>query len=110
MHGSPGSGDGDAPTGGLQLPGNVNQDAGVNVADAVFLLRLLFGGGGDRLACGDGGFEEASNQMLLDINGDASVNLNDAIHLLGYLFQRGAPPALGSNCVPIVGCPDLCVN
>ena len=109
MHGSPGTGD-EASDGGRQRPGNVNQDDGVNVSDAVFLLRVLFGGGADRLACGNGGFDEAPNQLLLDIDGDASVNLNDATYLLRYLFQMGTPPALGITCVPIVGCPDLCVN
>ncbi len=108
MHGPPGTGD-EVPDGGLQLPGDVNQDNGVNVTDAVVLLRVLFGGGGDRLACGDGGFEEAPNQLLLDIDGDASVNLNDAIYLLRYLvLAGGGVPALGTTCVPIVGCPDVC--
>ncbi len=106
MHGSPGTGD-ETPAGGRQLPGNVNQDDNVDVADAVALLRVLFSGGAaERLPCGDGSFE--SNQTLFDVNGDAGVNLNDAIHLLAYLFQRGAPPALGVTCVPIVGCPDAC--
>ena len=29
--------------------------------------------------------------------------------VLAYLFTRGAPPALGTECVPVEGCPDTCV-
>ncbi|MCZ6795257.1 MAG: hypothetical protein O7J95_16755 [Planctomycetota bacterium] len=34
--------------------------------------------------------------------------LPDAVFLLGYLFQGGLPPAAGTTCRFIEGCPDAC--
>ena len=52
------------------------------------------------------------NVRLLDVDGDGDgdgdVNLTDPIRLLLFLFQGGEPPALGTACVSIEGCPDAC--
>ncbi len=93
---------------GFQLPGNVNQDARIDVTDAIAILGHLVLGLDTPLPCGDGTFDAPANQVILDINGDASVNLTDGVHLLLWMFQRGDPPALGTSCVPLVDCPDLC--
>ena len=106
LHGSPGESD-DAPEGGLQLPGDINQDGRLTVADPVALLRILFGYAGAPLPCGDGTFEDPGNRAILDINGNGRAGIEDAVALLGYLFAGGPPPALGTTFVPIPGCPDV---
>jgi hypothetical protein len=103
--GSPGADETGA--GGLQLPGDANQDGAADISDAVSLLRYLFIGG-VRLPCGDGTSADPGNRALLDLNGDDGVNLSDSVYLLAYLFQGGPPPVLGSACVRIEGCPDAC--
>ncbi|MBN1417911.1 MAG: lamin tail domain-containing protein, partial [Planctomycetes bacterium] len=105
--GSPGSRDGEV-IGGLQRPGDFNQDAAIDIGDAISLLGYLFGGGSASLPCGTDEGPGSGNRLLLDHNGDGQLDLGDAISLLGYLFQEGAPPALGADCTPIPGCPDRC--
>ena len=58
--------------------GDVNLDGSTNVADAIYHLAYLFGGGGD-----PGCFDSA------DINDDGGVNISDAITLLESLFGGG---------------------
>lgn len=106
LHGSPGKADDDFG-GGLQLPGDANQDGHLTVSDAVGLLRCLFGLAAPPLPCGDGTMEDPGNRALLDINGDGEVRLEDCMALLGYLFAGGPPPALGRTFTPIPGCPDV---
>jgi len=43
-----------------------------------------------------------------DTNGDGKVDISDAVRLLGYLFNQGEPPALGIDCVQVLGCEDRC--
>ena len=105
--GSPGRVD-EIPEAGLQLPGNINQDARIDLTDAVQLFARLFQGEASALPCGDGSLEDIANAFLVDINQDQDFNLTDGIHLLQYLFQQGAPPAAGTNCLPIDGCPEVC--
>jgi hypothetical protein len=95
--------------GGLQLPGDFNQDAELNITDAVRLLRYLLQGNVSPFPCGDGSFGHASNKSLLDFDGDQAVDLLDIIGILQYLFEPGPPHVKGSACVRIRGCPDVCV-
>ena len=93
--------------GGLQRAGDVNQDAVVDISDAVGFLRVLFLGTPEELPCG-ATLEAEGNFTLLDVNRDDSVNLTDAVYILEYLFGGGNAPALGTSCVRISGCPDVC--
>lgn len=100
--GSPGFADPSLDEAGLQLPGDANQDRSLDLADGLSLLLTITGQ--SRLPC----VSEAANEELLDINGDQRLDLADALQLLNYLFLSGARPALGIECVPIVGCPNVC--
>ena len=102
LKGSPGREDGTGPAEGLQLPGDLSQDQKLNVTDVPHILSVLFGG-----AAGPCSTEEG-NTKLGDMDGDGEFGLTDAIHLLNYLFRRGDPPALGTACVSIAGCPSVC--
>jgi hypothetical protein len=107
--GSPGVDEsGGAVVGGWQVPGDINQDAGLDLSDAVGLLLHLFGGKLPVLGCGDGTLADEGNQALLDSSGDGRVDLSDAVHVLNYLFLGGNPPSLGRRCTRIPGCPDVC--
>lgn len=61
--------------------GDVNEDGGVNVADAVSLLAHLFQGGAGP-ACAEVG----------DINTDGGTDIGDPICILLFLFAGGHPP------------------
>jgi hypothetical protein len=104
-NGSPGREDGELPT-GRQIPGDATQDGRFDIVDVFQLLRALFQGGVS-LPCGQGS-GAAGNVALLDANGDRALGVADVIHALVYLFQAGPGPALGTSCVPIAGCPDVC--
>jgi len=65
----------------LFLRGDCNTDGSPNVADAIFLLAILFSGG-TAAGCVDG----------CDSNDDGSMNIADAVHFLAFLFAGGAPP------------------
>jgi hypothetical protein len=99
-HGSPGRPD--ALPEGLQLPADVNQDSRLDMTDAIVLLGHLFLGSPSDLPCADGGLG------LADSAADGKLDMTDAIHVLRYLFLSGSPPALGTECVPLAGCPDAC--
>jgi hypothetical protein len=108
--GTPGLPDPGAPPGGLQVPGDLNQDGGMDISDSIALLGHLFLGSPARLPCQDGNIGDPANLTLLDVNGDEELNLTDAIHSLAYLFMGGAPPALGTECLPIAGCSNACAD
>ncbi len=79
------------------LRGNANQDRGVDIADAVYLIQWLF------LAGAEPPCLDAANA-----NGDSSINIADAIYELNHLFLGGPPipapyPACGIGA-PILGC------
>ena len=105
--GTPGVADGDLPSGGLQRPGDANQDGVLDLSDAISLLLRLFRDPSPP-PCEGSSLGEGGNLLLLDANGDAGVDLSDAVHLLGFLFQGGPAPALGASCRFIEGCPDVC--
>ena len=107
--GTPGRGDGiDPPSGGLQLPGDSNGDARLDLSDGVSILNRLFLGSGGPLPCEGDFVDQGGNLAVLDVNGDTRVDLSDAVAVLNYLFRGSAPPALGTECVRIEGCPDVC--
>jgi hypothetical protein len=90
------------------IPGDDDLDGRATLSDAVSLLRRLFQGEiALALPCG-GTLREAGNAVILDINGDRRINITDPIHLLNYLFRGGPASALGAECVPIEGCPEVC--
>ena len=43
---------------------------------------------------------------LADVNRDDRIDLSDPVSILGFLFLGSEPPALGTECVRIAGCPD----
>jgi len=94
---------------GLQVPGDCNQDSHLDLADAICILFRLFVGPADALPCGVEP-DSAGNRSLLDASGDGKVDVSDAVRLLHYLFLSGPPPALGTDCTPIAGCPDACAQ
>ena len=94
--------------GGWQRPGDSNQDARLNISDAVPFLLFLFGEEEMELPCDGADIADGGNVELLDMNGDADVNLSDAIHLLNYLFRGGLEPSLGLECRRMAGCEDVC--
>ena len=108
--GTPGYADPGLAEGGLQLPGDLNQDGSMDISDSIALLGHLFLGSPARLPCQEGTIEDPANISLLDVNGDNSLNLTDAIHSLAYLFMGGAPPVAGTECMPIPGCPEACAG
>ena len=94
---------------GLQRPGNCNQDADVDISDAVCLFGFLFLGNPEALPCGDGLPTHVANIALMDWNNDGFVDISDGIGLLQFLFRGGPPHPLGTECPAIVGCPNVCV-
>ncbi len=63
--------------------GRVNDDARVDLADAITLLSFLFSGG-----------SAPEPREAGDVNDDGSIDLSDAVYLLDFLFRgRAAPPA-----------------
>jgi hypothetical protein len=98
------------PAGGLQRPGDSNQDGKLDLSDAVWLLGHLFLGTQPVLPCEGGAASNpgAGDLALIDVNGDGTIDLSDGVSLLSFLFLGSKPPALGTECVRIVGCPDLC--
>jgi hypothetical protein len=107
--GSPGIAEGGPPPeGGMQRPGNINQDLRLDISDGVALLGHLFLGSGPALPCEGESVRDGGNFTLFNVNGDASIDLTDAVGILNFLFLSGPPPALGRNCVRITGCSDAC--
>ncbi len=99
VEGSPGQGE----AGGMQLPGDFNQDGRLTVSDAVGLLSYLAGLRATEPCASPGG-----TLMLLDANGDAHLNIADAVYILSYLFTSGEGHTLGTACVEIPGCDEIC--
>jgi hypothetical protein len=108
MLGSPGRADVAGPAGGLVRPGDLTLEGRLDISDAIALLGYLFRGDPASLPCGDGTPAAPGSAALADADGDGKVNLTDPIHVLQFLFQGGPPPALGTECVLLEGCPDAC--
>jgi hypothetical protein len=106
--GSPGIIEADL-AGGRQIPGNLNQDEALDIADALRLLRHLFPEGAPLpLPCDGESITTGANRILADVNGDLDVDITDALDLLNYLVLNGKAPSLGTRCVRIEGCDSVC--
>ena len=81
---SDGDGIGDACEAGdpLFVRGDVTQDGGVDIADAVKLLQFLFMGADEPLC-----------KAAADADDSGALQLTDAVALLNHLFLGGATPA-----------------
>ena len=64
------------------IRGDCNGDAGINIADAIFILTQLFGQNPPLRPC----------DVACDTNGDDNKDIADSIYLLNFLFVQGAPP------------------
>lgn len=111
--GTPGSRNSVSPSiepveGGGQVPGDLSQDARLTIADPVLLLKHVFLTTPAVLPCEGGGVDGEGNRLLLDSNSDGRIDSSDVVHLLGYLFLRGSSHAVGTDCLKLPGCPDVC--
>jgi Peptidase family M28/Dockerin type I domain len=61
--------------------GDANRDGGVNVGDAVYLIRYIFRGGPAPYPLDIG-----------DATGDGLVNVGDAVYMVNYIFKGGDVP------------------
>ena len=96
-------------SGGLQLPGDCNQDSMVDLSDAACLFGFLFTGTTSELPCGDGSQADPANTALIDWNGDEEIDISDGSALLNFLFLGGPGHSIGLECVRVVGCEqDTC--
>jgi hypothetical protein len=95
-------------TGGLQVPGDCNQDHTIDLSDGVCIFGFLFLGNPVDLPCGNGRPSDPGNIALVDFNGDRNIDLSDGVAVLAFLFQGGQPHPLGRPpaCVRIMGCPN----
>jgi hypothetical protein len=64
-------------------PGDANDDGGVNVGDAVYLISYVFKSGPPPVP-----YEVCSG----DANGDCQCNVGDAVYIISYVFKGGPPP------------------
>ena len=94
----------------LELPGDCSRDGKLDISDPLCLLSRLFAAESLPGPCDDGPAAQAGSTALLDANGDGVVDLSDAVHLLFHLFAGGPPPAAGSACLSIPGCPGACAG
>ncbi len=82
-----------APVPAERVPGDINEDDAVNLADAVILLRYLY--------LGDDAYryeiEQAGRGYMNP--GDDRIDLNDVIYLIQFLYNGGNPP-ITTNQVP----------
>ena len=98
--------------GGLQVPGDCNQDGALDISDAVCTFGVLFTGSPEFFPCGTGVPGDEGNVSLMDFNSDSVVDISDGISALNFLFGPGAPHPLAvpgqetTGCVPIAGCDD----
>jgi hypothetical protein len=76
----------------LFVRGDANQDGGINIGDAIFVLQNLFASG-PPIPCLD----------AADANDDESMNIADGIYLLQNLFANGPPLPLPVDCGPDPG-------
>ena len=97
----------DEVVGATLKPGDVNGDAGFNIADPVAHLNSLFSGGAlpeCYVVPGSDPVElTQSGLAILDFNGDGGSNIADSVAALNFLFGGGSPPALGEDCTLVEG-------
>jgi hypothetical protein len=61
--------------------GDANDDAAINISDAVYLIAYIFSGGRAPIPNAAG-----------DANCDTAVNISDAVFLIAYIFSGGSTP------------------
>jgi hypothetical protein len=65
------------------MPGDANNDAQVNVGDAVYIISYVF----------KGGLPPVPHDICNgDANGDCQCNVGDAVYIISYVFKGGDPP------------------
>ncbi|MBI4585070.1 MAG: hypothetical protein HY717_13740 [Planctomycetes bacterium] len=96
--------------GGLRLPGDANEDGGVDQSDAVWLLEHLFLGTRPNLPCeGNTAAAPGPGELaLLDFNDGGEIDISDAVALLTWKFLGGLGHPLGTACSRIAGCLEVC--
>ncbi len=67
--------------------GDANSDGGLNVADVVYLINMVFKGG-----------PEPDPFCKGDANGDGAADVGDAVYMISYVFRGGSAPT--ENCCP----------
>ncbi len=65
----------------LELCGDANGDAGIDISDAIFLIAYIFSGGSAPDPMSNG-----------DPTCDGAIDISDAVSLIAYIFSGGAPP------------------
>ena len=93
---------------GRQVPGDCNQDGGVDISDAVCVFGVLFTGQPSAFPCGDGSSGDLGNLRLIDWQGDGTIDVSDGISALQSLFGQGSQHTRGCACMPVAGCPTAC--
>jgi len=68
------------------IPGDVNNDSNVNLADIIYLVNYIFKGGPSPVL-----------QFAGDVNANCLTNLSDLIYLVNYVFKSGPDP---EGCPP----------
>lgn len=64
--------------------GDIDGDASINIADAVYMIEYIFGGGPRPVDITGG-----------DVDCGGDMNIGDAVYLINYIFSGGAPPCAG---------------
>ncbi|MEM7231808.1 MAG: lamin tail domain-containing protein, partial [Planctomycetota bacterium] len=95
---------------GRRVPGDANEDSILDIGDAIRVLLLLFDA--QRVTsgypCSAESIDSAASLLVLDYDGGGQVGLEDAIGVLNHLFSSGPPHDLGSACIDIENCSDVC--
>ncbi|MCZ6796254.1 MAG: HYR domain-containing protein [Planctomycetota bacterium] len=96
--------------GGLQRPGDCNQDGELDISDGICIFGVLFLGVPPSFPCGDGQPGDEGNLALIDWQPDGRIDLSDGVSLLVFLFAGGAPHPLAvpeaGGCLRSFDCPD----
>ena len=94
------------------LPGDCNQDATLDLSDAVCALGVLFTERPSLFPCGSGTPQDPGNLALMDWQPDGSIDISDVVAMLQFIFFGDDAHALAgltgeaTECVAIPGCED----